>query len=137
MQAMDRVHRIGQTKPVHVYRLATAHSVEGKMLKRAGSKLMLERLVITQGNFQEVKEANSKGSSLSSNELVALLRGETTGDEGLPQSGVISDADLEVLMDRRDLEGTLPKGQQPPPLRGVGFEVIEDKSGKSILSTVE
>ena len=137
MQAMDRVHRIGQTKPVHVYRLATAHSVEGKMLKRAGSKLMLERLVITQGNFQEVKEGNSKGSSLSSNELVALLRGETAGDEGMPQSGVISDADLEILMDRRDLDGTLPKGQGPPPLRGVGFEVIEDKSGKSILSTIE
>ena len=28
MQAMDRCHRIGQTRPVHVYRLATAHSVE-------------------------------------------------------------------------------------------------------------
>lgn len=25
---MDRCHRIGQTKPVHVYRLATAKSVE-------------------------------------------------------------------------------------------------------------
>jgi hypothetical protein len=25
---MDRCHRIGQTKPVHVYRLATANSVE-------------------------------------------------------------------------------------------------------------
>lgn len=25
---MDRCHRIGQTKPVHVYRLATALSVE-------------------------------------------------------------------------------------------------------------
>lgn len=25
---MDRCHRIGQTKPVHVYRLATAQSVE-------------------------------------------------------------------------------------------------------------
>ena len=134
---MDRVHRIGQTKPVHVYRLATAHSVEGKMLKRAGSKLMLERLVITQGNFQEVKEGNSKGSSLSSGELVALLRGETAGDEGLPQSGVISDADLEILLDRRDLAGTAPRGAPPPPMRGVGFEVIEDKSGKSILSTVE
>lgn len=28
LQAMDRCHRIGQTKPVHVYRLATAQSVE-------------------------------------------------------------------------------------------------------------
>lgn len=28
MQAMDRCHRIGQTRPVHVYRLATANSVE-------------------------------------------------------------------------------------------------------------
>ena len=25
---MDRCHRIGQTKPVHVYRLATAQSIE-------------------------------------------------------------------------------------------------------------
>jgi len=43
MQAMDRVHRIGQTRPVHVMRLATAHSVEGKMLSRANSKLALVR----------------------------------------------------------------------------------------------
>lgn len=28
LQAMDRCHRIGQTKPVHVYRLSTAQSVE-------------------------------------------------------------------------------------------------------------
>lgn len=28
LQAMDRCHRIGQTKPVHVYRLATAQSFE-------------------------------------------------------------------------------------------------------------
>ena len=27
---MDRCHRIDQTKPVHVLRLATAHSVEGE-----------------------------------------------------------------------------------------------------------
>jgi hypothetical protein len=28
LQAMDRCHRIGQTHPVHVYRLATSNSVE-------------------------------------------------------------------------------------------------------------
>ncbi|EFN56033.1 hypothetical protein CHLNCDRAFT_22847 [Chlorella variabilis] len=36
LQAMDRCHRIGQQKPVLVMRLATAHSVEGKMLRRWG-----------------------------------------------------------------------------------------------------
>lgn len=45
---MDRAHRIGQTRPVLVFRLATAHSVEGRLLQRANSKLMLERLVIKQ-----------------------------------------------------------------------------------------
>ncbi len=53
-QAMDRAHRIGQQKPVLVFRLATAHSVEGKMLKRAASKMMLERLVIKKGAFKEL-----------------------------------------------------------------------------------
>ena len=48
---MDRCHRIGQHKPVLVLRLATAHSVEGRMLKRARSKLALERLVIKKGAF--------------------------------------------------------------------------------------
>ncbi len=50
-QAMDRCHRIGQRKPVLVFRLATALSVEGKLLKRANSKLALERLVIKKGAF--------------------------------------------------------------------------------------
>jgi ATP-dependent DNA helicase len=150
MQAMDRVHRIGQTKPVHVYRLATAHSVEGKMLKRAGSKLMLERLVITHGNFATESvgggaaggsagagPASKGGAGLSAQELIQLLRGEAAGDDSLPQSGVISDDDLKAVMDRSDLEGVTPKGKAPLPSRGVGFEVVEDKSGKGLLSTVE
>lgn len=56
---MDRCHRIGQQKPVLVLRLATSHSVEGRLLKRARSKLALERLVIKKGAFlhQEVRAA--------------------------------------------------------------------------------
>lgn len=34
-QATDRVHRIGQTKAVRVYRLMTRGTVEEKILKRA------------------------------------------------------------------------------------------------------
>ena len=40
-QAIDRVHRIGQTKPVSVVRLIMKHSVENKARKRPSSELLL------------------------------------------------------------------------------------------------
>jgi hypothetical protein len=57
---MDRCHRIGQQKPVLVFRLATGHSVEGRMLKRAADKMALERVVIKKGAFIDVQEAQAK-----------------------------------------------------------------------------
>ena len=54
LQAMDRCHRIGQERSVLVFRLITAHSVEGKMLKMASSKMALERLVIKKGAYTEI-----------------------------------------------------------------------------------
>ena len=44
-QAMARVHRIGQTKPVHVYRLVTEGSVEERIVQRAQKKLFLDGMV--------------------------------------------------------------------------------------------
>ena len=35
---MDRAHRLGQTKPVTVYRLVTRGTVEEKILNRAREK---------------------------------------------------------------------------------------------------
>jgi hypothetical protein len=55
---MDRCHRIGQKNPVLVFRLATANSVEGHMLRRAASKMALERLIIKKGAFKEVEEVS-------------------------------------------------------------------------------
>ena len=59
---MDRVHRIGQTKPVLVIRLATSHSVEGKMLTKAGNKMALERVVIKKGAFKVDVPCNDPSS---------------------------------------------------------------------------
>jgi ATP-dependent DNA helicase len=46
LQAQDRVHRIGQKKPVIIYRFVTANSIEKKILDRARSKRTLEKVVI-------------------------------------------------------------------------------------------
>jgi hypothetical protein len=44
-QAMARVHRIGQNKPVHVYRLVSEGTVEERIQKRAEGKLYLDQMV--------------------------------------------------------------------------------------------
>ena len=40
-QAMDRVHRIGQTKPVRVVRMVSANSVENRILEIQDAKQAL------------------------------------------------------------------------------------------------
>ena len=44
-QAMDRAHRIGQTRPVKVFRLVTRNSVEERIVERAMHKLFLDAMV--------------------------------------------------------------------------------------------
>ncbi|KAL8858445.1 MAG: hypothetical protein Q9198_010684, partial [Flavoplaca austrocitrina] len=48
LQAMDRAHRIGQTKQVVVFRFVTEQAIEEKVLERAAQKLRLDQLVIQQ-----------------------------------------------------------------------------------------
>ena len=52
MQATDRTHRIGQDKPVFVYKLITRDSVEEKILElQEKKKNLVDQLIITEGSF--------------------------------------------------------------------------------------
>jgi SWI/SNF-related matrix-associated actin-dependent regulator of chromatin subfamily A member 5 len=42
---MARVHRIGQTRPVHVYRFCSSGTVEERVQLRAEKKLYLDQMV--------------------------------------------------------------------------------------------
>ncbi|KAK0548736.1 swr1 complex component [Tilletia horrida] len=50
-QCMDRAHRIGQTRDVHIYRFVSEHTVEENMLRKANQKRQLNTVVIQEGEF--------------------------------------------------------------------------------------
>ena len=60
-QAQDRCHRIGQTRPVIVYRLATRGTVEEKVLERADGKRRLERMVMHRSKFKMASVTLTRG----------------------------------------------------------------------------
>ncbi|RKO93401.1 P-loop containing nucleoside triphosphate hydrolase protein, partial [Blyttiomyces helicus] len=53
-QAMDRAHRLGQTKQVTVYRLITSQTIEERILERAKQKDEIQKVVISGGEFKQV-----------------------------------------------------------------------------------
>ena len=69
LQAMDRAHRIGQTKQVMVFRFVTENAIEEKVLQRAAQKLRLDQLVIQQGRAQQQAKA-----AASKDELLGMIQ---------------------------------------------------------------
>ncbi|XP_072977502.1 chromatin-remodeling ATPase INO80 isoform X1 [Typha angustifolia] len=65
LQAMDRAHRLGQTKEVTVYRLICKETVEEKILQRASQKNTVQQLVMTGKHVQ--------GDLLKPEDVVSLL----------------------------------------------------------------
>ncbi|KXN90773.1 Lymphoid-specific helicase [Leucoagaricus sp. SymC.cos] len=116
-QAQDRAHRIGQTKPVLVYRLVSAHTVEDKIMQRATEKKKLEALVIAKGKFKmpaaKTTGINNKQTSMAEMAAELLrLEGEkidvvpdidddfTSAEAGKTYERVLSDDHLDMLLDR-------------------------------------
>ena len=113
-QAMDRAHRIGQRRPVVVYRLVTeGASVERRMLRKAAAKGSLARMVLQEGahTLRSIAggpvdtDADDVGSAPAAIGQVtpALLRywlRDGVSDEILLNGG-IRGAELEAILDRR------------------------------------
>ncbi|ORY02995.1 hypothetical protein K493DRAFT_207530 [Basidiobolus meristosporus CBS 931.73] len=99
LQAQDRVHRIGQTKPVVVYRFVTSNSVESQILDRANSKRTLEKLVIHKRQF---KGAQAKCQSrINLEDLLEILEHADESAKVIHHGGdVLSPEEMALILDR-------------------------------------
>lgn len=103
LQAQDRAHRIGQTRPVLVYRLATKGTVEESLLLSADAKRRLEKLVIRKGGFKTMgQKLNEKEEDLDPETLRALLLKDGEVYEASGGDDILSDQDLETICDRSE-----------------------------------
>mmetsp|Transcript_3759 Transcript_3759/g.5581 ORF Transcript_3759/g.5581 Transcript_3759/m.5581 type:complete len:1533 (-) Transcript_3759:135-4733(-) len=86
-QAMDRVHRIGQTKQVTVYRLVCKNTVEERILKRAQVKHTIQKTVYAGGfKMQGVDNSVQEISMMfKANELRELVLGDEVKDQLLEE----------------------------------------------------
>lgn len=102
LQAMDRAHRIGQTKQVVVYRFVTDNAIEEKVLERAAQKLRLDQLVIQQGRAQSgAKAAANKDELLSMIQHGAENVFQAKASTGIAAKGAdIDDADIEDILNK-------------------------------------
>ncbi|KAI5301219.1 hypothetical protein KEM56_001884, partial [Ascosphaera pollenicola] len=100
LQAMDRAHRIGQTKQVVVFRFVTENAIEEKVLERAAQKLRLDQLVIQQGRAQQqAKQAASKDELLNMIQHGAASIFQNKGGMGSVAGGTgISDSDIDAIL---------------------------------------
>ncbi|KAI4106132.1 MAG: hypothetical protein LQ339_003129 [Xanthoria mediterranea] len=100
LQAMDRAHRIGQTKQVVVFRFVTEQAIEEKVLERAAQKLRLDQLVIQQGRAQQAaKAAASKDELLNMIQHGAEKVFESKGPTGaLASKSDLSEDDIDAIL---------------------------------------
>ncbi|KAJ6091304.1 hypothetical protein N7467_003273 [Penicillium canescens] len=134
LQAQDRAHRIGQTKPVIIYRLATKGTVEQTLLEKADAKRRLERLVIQKGKFRSLLDPTATSQDVD--ELRRVL-GENEFERfevGNDPESILSNEDLEILTDRS--EEAYARAEQGLDRNGAAFVAVETKRdvGESILS---
>lgn len=130
LQAMDRAHRIGQKKPVQVFRFVCEGTVEEKIIERADRKLFLDAAVIQQGRLAE------QNSSLEKDDLMKMVR--FGADQILSgNEGTYTDEDIDALIARGEQKTseTQAKLETDAKHNLADFKLLaEDDNGRDTFS---
>ncbi|KAF9890926.1 putative DNA helicase ino80 [Aspergillus nanangensis] len=102
-QAMDRAHRLGQTRQVTVYRLITRGTIEERIRKRALQKEEVQRVVITGGGAGGV-DFNTRNRESRTKDIAMWLADDD-------QAELIEQKEKEAL-DRGEVFGASKAGKK-------------------------
>ncbi|KAL6759340.1 P-loop containing nucleoside triphosphate hydrolase protein [Haematococcus lacustris] len=105
LQAMARVHRIGQTKPVHVYRLVSEGTVEERIQRRAEGKLYLDQMV-NRGSTQGAEEMEK----MNKHEVLSMLKYGADRIFKNDAGRSPTDSELDSIIDRSNMMATTATG---------------------------
>jgi len=142
IQAMARVHRIGQTKVVHVYRLVTAGSVEECIVQRQQRKLFLDNAV-NRGSTKnaEAEEAAKKKDKKDKKRAGGSGDDEEDGEEGDEEEEEEEGGDSKDIGNEADEAGEGFPGDEPEPSKvfqavrfGWNSVFSANQSGKKDIS---
>lgn len=124
---MDRCHRMGQTRPVAVYRLLTCNSVDIEMMEKQVSKKKLERMTIAAGDFRKagVRSMGDMTFEKLQSFLTSDVKDLSTRGEDV-ENIKISDEEFEMIMDRKRL---FEVGDKAIPTEGKMYDVIDAAGG--------
>lgn len=121
LQAMARAHRIGQKKPVSIYRLVSKGTVEEEVLTRARNKLVLEYVTI-QGSISDkaaqdltnkLKENGAIGEALTPEDINKILM--KRGKSMFQQSGnqkALEEMTIDDILGRAEEHHTISDDMQ-------------------------
>ncbi|XP_017755570.1 PREDICTED: lymphoid-specific helicase-like [Eufriesea mexicana] len=97
IQAVARCHRIGQTRPVMIYKLCTKGTIDEAIINRAEAKRLLEKVVIS----KHIKEINVRNKA----DLIKLQKMLESNEHQVvaSENEVFTEEELNQLLDRSGL----------------------------------
>ncbi|KAG4093180.1 SNF2 family N-terminal domain-containing protein [Neocallimastix lanati (nom. inval.)] len=136
LQAQARVHRIGQTKTVQIYRLITANTYEREMFDRAGLKLGLDKAILQKMDVYGNDDHSKPPSSLSPKEIEELLKrgayGALMDDE---ESVKFCEEDIDQILERRATVVRHDTGERSSIFSKATFSVSQNDEDVDVNDT--